>query len=263
MSPSPSPSLSSSLSLSHPPPFSLHYTHTQESGEYELINYSEHGSIVDGVLYSCDFSEKSSYEGTVLLLDDVLSLGEGRKAINARRRLEAARTNLQDTEKAKQALASALKLSKSINKDAVIDASNLPEVKRPRTSSSSEPSSRESSVTSLLPSSLKSRQSPFVESKGQSPCSSSSVEKTSPSHLTNRSLTSSSCHSSSTHKQSICTCKRSASSLIGGSGKGWEGSALVSHGSKLRFGCIQLMLSVADKPGHNDLLHALTDAHLL
>ncbi len=27
---------------------------------YELLNYSEHGTTVDNVLYSCDFSDKSS-----------------------------------------------------------------------------------------------------------------------------------------------------------------------------------------------------------
>ena len=31
----------------------------QVSQHYELMNYSEHGTTVDNVLYSCDFSEKS------------------------------------------------------------------------------------------------------------------------------------------------------------------------------------------------------------
>lgn len=29
------------------------------SRQYELLNYSEHGTTVDNVLYSCDFSDKS------------------------------------------------------------------------------------------------------------------------------------------------------------------------------------------------------------
>lgn len=37
--------------LSPPPP--------QNTKHYELLNYSEHGTTVDNVLYSCDFSEKT------------------------------------------------------------------------------------------------------------------------------------------------------------------------------------------------------------
>lgn len=33
---------------------------TQNTKHYELLNYSEHGTTVDNVLYSCDFSEKAS-----------------------------------------------------------------------------------------------------------------------------------------------------------------------------------------------------------
>ena len=32
----------------------------QTTKHYELLNYSEHGTTVDNVLYSCDFSEKIS-----------------------------------------------------------------------------------------------------------------------------------------------------------------------------------------------------------
>lgn len=31
----------------------------QNTKHYELLNYSEHGTTVDNVLYSCDFSEKA------------------------------------------------------------------------------------------------------------------------------------------------------------------------------------------------------------
>jgi hypothetical protein len=31
----------------------------QTTKHYELLNYSEHGTTVDNVLYSCDFSEKT------------------------------------------------------------------------------------------------------------------------------------------------------------------------------------------------------------
>lgn len=32
----------------------------QTTKHYELLNYSEHGTTVDNVLYSCDFSDKLS-----------------------------------------------------------------------------------------------------------------------------------------------------------------------------------------------------------
>lgn len=33
---------------------------SQNTKHYELLNYSEHGTTVDNVLYSCDFSEKTA-----------------------------------------------------------------------------------------------------------------------------------------------------------------------------------------------------------
>lgn len=235
-----------------------------------MINYSEHGSIVDGVLYSCDFSQKAPQgEEPVLLLDDVLSLGEGRRALNAKRRLEAARANLRDKERAKLALSSALKLSKSINKDCVIDPNRLPDSIRRQhrysSSSSESPSSPESSCNdSHFAPSTSTSSNPADSRSHENQSSSSASSSSSPFVDKNSTKT----HSllappPSSLKPLSCLCKKSASSVIGGSGKGWEGSVLVSHGSKLRFGCIQLVLSVADRPGHVELLHALVDAHLL
>ena len=53
--------------------------------EYELINYSDHGSVVDGVLYSCDFSDKGRDNGNkleppVFTLDDLTARGVGLRA---------------------------------------------------------------------------------------------------------------------------------------------------------------------------------------
>ena len=227
----------------------------QESEEFELINYSEHGSIVDGVLYSCDFSTKSN-EGTVLLLDDIVAQGSGRRAANAKRRLEYARNNLKDKEKAKKVLASALKMSKSLNKDCVINPSQLTGIKRTRSNStSSDPSSPGgSSIVSIQ--SKKSKTPPTTDTKPNDQSK----------HPTPALMVDASCLPSSFSREPFfqpCLCKRSASSLIGNNGKGWEGAALISHGSKLRFGCIQLCLSISNKPGHSELLQALYDSHLL
>lgn len=43
-----------------------------------------------------------------------------------------------------------------------------------------------------------------------------------------------------------CACKASGSSLIGGSGAGWEGTALLHHGSYIKLGCLQFVFSIAE-----------------
>ena len=43
----------------------------QNTKHYELLNYSEHGTTVDNVLYSCDFSEKASPSPPSGLVSDV------------------------------------------------------------------------------------------------------------------------------------------------------------------------------------------------
>lgn len=56
---------SSKLYVLSPSPKASHSNHTsclpllQNTKHYELLNYSEHGTTVDNVLYSCDFSEKT------------------------------------------------------------------------------------------------------------------------------------------------------------------------------------------------------------
>lgn len=34
--------------------------------------------------------------------------------------------------------------------------------------------------------------------------------------------------------------------MIGGSGAGWEGTALLNHGSYIKFGCLQFVFSITD-----------------
>lgn len=43
-----------------------------------------------------------------------------------------------------------------------------------------------------------------------------------------------------------CSCKASSSSLIGGSGAGWEGTALLHHGSYIKLGCLQFVFSITE-----------------
>lgn len=238
----------------------------KDNNEYELINYSEHGSIVDGVLYSCDFSDKtSSTEQTpVLFLDDIISRGSGIRAERAKKRIESVRKTLQDKSRAKKTVNAALKLCKSIRKDCSPDPSTLTAGnKRARsTETPSDPSSPASSIVSI-PLSKTKRSTPdqntperFINNR----------KRATPDKRVELNHSVSGTHLSSPDKHSDirpCMCKRSASSLIGSGGKGWEGAAIVNHGSRLRFGCIQLVLSITDRLGHNELLHALTQTNLL
>lgn len=43
-----------------------------------------------------------------------------------------------------------------------------------------------------------------------------------------------------------CGCRASASSLIGGSGAGWEGTAVLHHGSYVKFGCLHFIFSIVE-----------------
>lgn len=43
-----------------------------------------------------------------------------------------------------------------------------------------------------------------------------------------------------------CNCKNSGSSFIGGSSAGWEGTALLHHGSHIKMGCLQFVFSITE-----------------
>lgn len=57
---------------------------------------------------------------------------------------------------------------------------------------------------------------------------------------------------------SPCLCRRSASCLVGNNRKGWEGTATLYHGTRLRFGCLQFVFSVTGRPGHSELVDTLS-----
>lgn len=162
--------------------------------------------------------------------------------------MESARKNLQDRDRAQKSLQAALQLSKSISKDCVLDPLVLSTGRRKRKMSSDSPdppSSPSSSVVSI-PLSKTRRVALKHHRPGQQQHDAREKERL-----------------ATSSQQRPCLCKRSASSVIGSEGKGWEGAATIYHGSKLRFGCIQLVLSIAGRAGHSELLHALTQASLL
>ncbi|XP_026227189.1 PHD finger protein 12 [Anabas testudineus] len=126
----------------------------ENTKHYELLNYSEHGTTVDNVLYSCDFSEKAlpcPPSGLVAKVQGVI-----------------------------------------------------------RHSNKHEEDEGPSSVVGLLPT------GGVMSSQPQD-----SLEL-------------------------LCSCKASSSSLIGGSGAGWEGTALLHHGSYIKLGCLQFVFSITE-----------------
>ena len=264
----------------------------QVTEEYELINYSEHGLIVDGVLYSCDFSDKKTQEGSAtspisLTLDDLSARGMGLRAERARARVEAARKSLEDRERAKHALESALNLaaplssqgdaadfslSRSTNNSAsastpiMLGLKRTPEVvsiplsktKKLCPEDTHKNTKREGTLTidAKLPRPDLSRIRLGIkqehQAKGQPHPHSTSFFQDPDQGMSLNNV-------ASGEPSKPCLCKRSASSLVGGNGKGWEGTAVLFHGSRLRFGCIQFVLSIAGRPGHSELVHALGD----
>lgn len=125
----------------------------ENTKRYELLNYSEHGTTVDNVLYSCDFSEKTSQNPSSSLLAKVQNI-----------------------------------------------------IRRCR---KKEQEDSEMGVTSVAEGRVMSCQS---------------------------------------HDAPInpCNCKNSGSSLIGGSGAGWEGTALLHHGSHVKMGCLLFIFSITE-----------------
>ncbi|XP_017344299.1 PHD finger protein 12 isoform X2 [Ictalurus punctatus] len=124
----------------------------ENTKQYELLNYSEHGTTVDNVLYSCDFSEKTGPSPSSGLVSKVQSI------------IRRCKKRKQEEEK----------------------------------------DGERGDVSGVM---------------------SSQAED---SHLR------------------PCSCKASGSSLIGGSGAGWEGTALLHHGSHVKLGCLQFVFSITE-----------------
>lgn len=120
----------------------------ENTKHYELLNYSEHGTTVDNVLYSCDFSEKMAPTPPSSIVAKVQSV-----------------------------------------------------IKRHKSRKQEEEQHEEAAVMNS-------------QAQGQ-------------------------------HRKP-CNCKASSSSLIGGSGAGWEGTALLHHGSYIKLGCLQFVFSITE-----------------
>ncbi|KAJ7995867.1 hypothetical protein DPEC_G00231170 [Dallia pectoralis] len=129
----------------------------ENTKQYELLNYSEHGTTVDNVLYSCDFSEKTSPSPASSLVSRVQNI------------IKRCKRRKQEEEEEEEGVQEHVALEEET---------------------------------------MSQRQGPP------------------------------SCPG--------CDCKASSSSLIGGSGAGWEGTALLHHGSFIKLGCMQFVFSITE-----------------
>ena len=247
----PSPSLPPSL----PPSLSV-----QVTGEYELLNYSDHGSVVDGVLYSCDFSDKTPAEtSSDSPQQQLCSRGTPEKASE---KLETARRRLRDQTLARRSLEGALNLCKHSGREegvgevgggVGVGVSGGGATRRTTYNSSvvSIPLtlSRAKKLSAGVPAGSvgDKKEELSVANGGLSPEKMSAYPDTKTISLL--------CPDP---PPSPCVCRRSASCLVGANRKGWEGTATLYHGSRLRFGCLQFVFSVAGKPGHVQLLDSLS-----
>ena len=281
---------------------------------------------MDGVLFSCDFTSKSSQPTTtnqevILTLDDHLSVGNGRKALQAKARLESARKSLKDKQEAKKALEAALRLSAPVKDDfslaeemskceglmtrtglkrvAATDSNSMP----PNSGANSNNLSgkAKSSLNSLKKDKgnakkLSPARNPppqikavttnkidtrhILDTKKDSKDEALSQKKETGAENVSHSLTTSDSKSVKEDAMEVvvgglrvdgesscpsvpCGCPRNPSSaMVGSEGStetGWEGTASLCHGSRLRFGCLQFIVSLAGHPGHSEMLQALVD----
>uniref|UniRef100_A0ABM5ENQ0 PHD finger protein 12 isoform X1 n=1 Tax=Pogona vitticeps TaxID=103695 RepID=A0ABM5ENQ0_9SAUR len=141
----------------------------ENTKHYELLNYSEHGTTVDNVLYSCDFSEKTALVPPSSMVAKVQSVIKRHKSRKTQQQQQPQQQQEEDGRPSEEGGARA--------------ASPAAEAMR-------------------------------AQAQGPAP--------------------------------RPCNCKASSSSLIGGSGAGWEGTALLHHGSYIKLGCLQFVFSVTE-----------------
>ncbi|XP_042298403.1 LOW QUALITY PROTEIN: PHD finger protein 12 [Sceloporus undulatus] len=134
----------------------------ENTKHYELLNYSEHGTTVDNVLYSCDFSEKTALIPPSSMVAKVQSV---------------------------------IKRHKS---------------RKQQQEGDPPPSQEAATATTTATAAVVMR----AQAQGAS--------------------------------ARPCNCRASSSSLIGGSGAGWEGTALLHHGSYIKLGCLQFVFSITE-----------------
>lgn len=176
----------------------------QTTSRYELINYSENGTIVDGVLYSCDFSLKKCHNPDAFRKRAKKSKGPEKVPVTSK---PVVKWSLRQRVKEEQEL-----IEKSEREE---KKKKLEERLKPETSSITTTSKK-------------------IKSHSDEP--SANFERISVKYQ--------SMNPSSGKMFKECSCRCSPSLMMGVTGAGWEGSALVNHGSHIRLGCLQFVFSI-------------------
>lgn len=179
----------------------------QNSHNFELINYSEHGTLVDNVLYSCDLSSKLAHtvESTNLLQSPtrpipVKKAPKRKPAMLGKRR--GKRKN-KPGPKPKPKVAAGAPLA---TKPAFRRPLRIGERASRRLSEIKSEVVEKKPVVELPPEPRMCAQKPSVWKE--------------------------------------CQCSASASAIITGNGAGWEGAALLRHGSHIKIGCLEFVFSI-------------------
>ena len=284
----------------------------QATRDYELINYSEHGTLVDGVLYSCDFSDKShdsDYPSSNSYFDNETNSPLHMSVITAQAvsKLQAARRLLENKQEAKRAVEGAIRLSVPLKDDlslaeemskceGLMTRTGLKRVTGESVGSSllavtgggggGDSGLGGSSVVFSIPLSKTTDVGGGSHPKRTLPYKSrgvgrggvrvevlqrnnedlekklNKISNKSQCHLQSRTVIESQVpESQSSSHRVLCDCRRSLTSVCTNR-KGWEGTASLSHGSRLRFGCLQFILSLTGQPGHSELIKAVSDVRI-
>ena len=183
----------------------------QSSRTYELINYSEHGTTVDNVLYSCDFSDKK--------VQSVKHSNLNSQTVNTVKTVANKR-------KKKVAVDRRVK-----NEQAEDVSSDKRQTKRRKSLKGEETEGNAQKLYDFKTSKITFRWDHDSEN----------VERV-VSHNKNPLRMS----SKSGQSSRPCACKSSCSSLIGANGAGWEGTAILHHGSHIKIGCHQFIFSITN-----------------
>ncbi|KTG40522.1 hypothetical protein cypCar_00002802 [Cyprinus carpio] len=153
----------------------------ENTKHYELLNYSEHGTTVDNVLYSCDFSDKPNITSPCGPASNVQnSISEYRPYLVF------------------------------VMPDMIVAMRHIWFGKSAGGNRSRTPLGEMCTETVMMPAGS------MMSSQAQG------------------------------GPKSPCNCKASSSSLIGGSGAGWEGTALLHHSSCIKVGCMQFLFSITE-----------------
>lgn len=254
------------------PSFPLCFVQAQE--QFELLSYSEFGVHVDGVLYGCDLSHQlpSSPVSSSLSVDHVRSTsGDGPRARRAQRRVESARRRWRQPHSMRY-LQDLLSYCVETDESEVEHAVTSKDQETARNSDSNDEdedcigSSRSRNLDTPSPNTLLQPNLPARPPRSPSPASgcltpadnaSSRISEEDAAMRANGFWLPSEAEKCLPH----CGCgadnNADLATASGSMAGHWEGAAALHHGSTIRFGCVHFVLSVAGKPGHDQLVKSL------